>query len=166
MAKQKKKNNGEHIARMEARKKERERLTNWYMINLGWGLVGLVVLTFIYYGYRSTSMLLHMPTIIWVMTGVFAVAALVVFLLGLKGVIHNRSRANHYAILLAVCTVASLWLAFYNQIRVVLENVLRSVTGNSALSVGSYWNVWTLMIGIGVYLVIAFIWYLVKERRL
>lgn len=165
MAKQKKRNSGEHIARMENRKKESERLTNWYMINLCWGVVGIIALLVVNSGYGS-NLILYMPTILWSLVGVFAAATLVVLGLGAKGVIANRSRANNYAILLGVCSGVSLWLALYNKIRVVMENVLKSITGNDALMVVSYWNIWIPMIAIGIYLVVAFIWYLIKLRRL
>lgn len=165
MAKQKKQNKGAHLNKLEARHREKERLTNWYMINLCWGLLGIIVLAILNYCYRTTSILVHMQLVSWIMTGVFAAGAIVVFLLGFKGVIKNRLRANHYAIFLGVCALVGLWLALYNKIRPVMENVLHFVTRNESLIVNSYWNVYIPMIGIAAYLVIAFIWYLVKEIR-
>lgn len=139
-----------------------EHLTNWYMINLSWGIVGILGLVAIYRGYRNMNLLLHMQTIVWVLTGIFAAGTIALIVIGK---IKNSIRANHYAILTAACTVVSLWLAFYNKLRLVLENVSRTLLGNPNLTVSSYWNVWIPMIGIGVYLVAAFIYYLIKVTR-
>lgn len=136
-----------------------EHLTNWYMINLSWGIVGILALLAINRGYRNIDMLLIMQPLAWVLTGVFAAATIALVVMGK---VKDSTRANHYAILTGVCTFVGLWLAFYNKIRLVLENVVRTLLGNPNLTVSSYWNVWIPMIGIGIYLVVAFIYYVIK----
>ncbi|MEG1441437.1 MAG: hypothetical protein RSC29_02110, partial [Oscillospiraceae bacterium] len=64
MAKKKKHNNGEHIEKTIARRKEKERLTNWYMINLCWGIVGIVILSIFYYMYKSPNTLQYMDNVV------------------------------------------------------------------------------------------------------
>lgn len=136
-----------------------EHLTNWYMINLSWGIVGILSLLAINRGYRNIDLLLHMQSIVWVLTGVFVAGTIALVIIGK---IKNSARVNHYAILTGICTLVGLWLALYNKIRPVLENVARTLLGNPNLTVSSYWNVWIPMIGIGVYLVVAFIYYVIK----
>ena len=166
MAKHTKKNHKVSLEKRENRARQKEKLTNWYMINLCWGLVGLLVLTVFYYCYKDINMLLHMPMVAWILTGVFAVGAIVVFVLGKKGVIKNTSRAVHYAAFMGVCAIVCLWLALYNKLRVYIEAAVNAISGGRIATVGSYWNVWLPMIGIGIYLVVAFIYYIIKERRI
>ncbi len=166
MAKHMKKNHQSAIERRENRTRQKEKLTNWYMINLCWGLVGLLLLTVLYYCYKDINTLTHMPLVTWILTGVFAVAAIVIFVLGKNGVIKNSIRAKHYSAFLGICTLASLWLALYNKIRVILQAAVNALTGGRIASIGSYWNVWLLMIAIGIYLVITFIYYIIKEHKI
>ena len=148
-----------------SKRDEKERLTNWYMINLCWGIVGILGLTVIYRGYRSTSTILYMQPLMWILTGVFAVGAIVLFVLSKCNIVKNTKRVNNYGVFLCICTLVSLWLALYNILRPIIENCARSILGNPNLTVSSYWNVWISMILIAVYLVIAFIWYAIKIAR-
>ncbi|MEE1012993.1 MAG: hypothetical protein U0L92_01585 [Clostridia bacterium] len=141
------------------RHERNEHLTNWYMINLSWGIVGILALLAIKHGYQNINLILKMQPIVWVLTGIFAAGTIALVILGK---VKNSTRANHYAFLTGACTFVSLWLAFYNKIRLVLENVARTLLGNPNLTVSSYWNVWIPMIGIGLYLVVAFIYYAIK----
>lgn len=166
MAKHSNKNFRNSAQRRENRAKQKEKLTNWYMINLCWGLVGLLALTVIYYCYKDVTALMYMPVVTWVMTGTFAVAAIIVYVLGKNEVIKNKTRAIHYAGFLSVCAAASLWLALYNKIRVIMQAAVNALTGGRIATIGSYWNVWLLMIAIVVYLVVTLIYYIVKERKI
>lgn len=143
----------------------KEKLTNWYMINLTWGVVGILALLFIGNLYRSSSMVAHMQLVNWILTAVFAVAAVVLFVLGKSGKVKNASRANNYGIFMGVCAVVSLWLALYNRIRPVMEAVAQKVLGNPNLAVYSYWNTRIPIIAICVYLVVAFVVYAVKVTK-
>ena len=147
------------------RRERNEHLTNWYMINLCWGIAGIFVLILLYYGYNNVNTILAMQPMMWVFVGLFAAGAAVVWILGKTGVIKNTKRANHYAIFLIICLLAALWLALYNHIRPVLENCARIILNRPELTVSSYWNVWLLMIAIGIYLVGAFIYYVIKVTR-
>ena len=144
---------------------QKERLTNMYMINFTWGIVG--ILAFLYIGslYKNTSVLVHMQTINWVLTAIFAVAAVVLFVLAKTGVIKNTSRANNYGIFMGVCALFGLWLALYNKIRPVMEIVAQKLLGNSNLMVSSYWNTRIPIIAICIYLVVAFIVYAIKVTK-
>lgn len=144
-------------------KRERnDRLTNWYMINLCWGVVGILALLAIQKGYQSGNTILAMSSIIWTLTGIFAAGTVALLVVGIK---KDSSRMTHYGILTGVSALVTLWLAFYNQIRPVLETIARAVLQNPTLSVSSYWNVRIPMTGIGIYLVAAFIYFAIKVTR-
>lgn len=155
----------EKLAEKRASEEYKEHLTNWYMLQLSWGIVGIIALLYIGSLYRDVNVLVHMQTVTWILTGVFAVGGLVVFGLGKSGVIKNTKRANNYAIFLGVCTLFALWLSLYNRIRPIMETVARAITRNPALSVNSYWNTRIPIIAISAYLIISFIVYTVKVLK-
>ena len=145
-----------------SKKEQNERLTNWYLINLSWGVVGILSLLLISKGYQNISTLLSMQPLMWVLTGIFAIGTITLIVLGKA---KDSKRMNNYAILCGVSTLVALWLAFYNKLRPLMENVIRTILDNPNLNVSSYWNVRIPMIGIGVYLVVAFVWYIVTMNR-
>ena len=145
-----------------SKKEQNERLTNWYLINLTWGVVGILALLLISKGYNNSGTILAMQPMMWILTGVFAAGSIILFAVGKQ---KGSLRANHYAIFAIACTLVSLWLALYNKIRPLMENILCTLIGNSALNVSSYWNVRIPMIAIGIYLVISFIWFAIKVTR-
>ena len=155
MAKNESKNNS------VSRKERNEHLTNWYMINLSFGVLGIILLLFFKSGYNNMSLLPYMKTFSWILTAIFALGAIVVFVLGKSNVIKNMKRAGHYSILLIVCALVALWLALYNDLRPVIESIARTVLNNPNLTVYSYWNVRIPIIGICAYLVIALIGYII-----
>lgn len=155
----------ERKAKRQEKYKKKEELTNKYMITLTWGVVGIIALLILRAMYRNVSTLVHMQTITWVLTGLFAVGAVVVFCLGKAGKIKNLSRAKNYSILLIVCAAVCLWLSLFNVIRPVMETVARTILGNPSLIVTSYWNIRIPMIAIIVYLIVAFIIYAIKVTR-
>ncbi len=162
MAKQKKEKNLEaKISRVE----RNERLTNWYMINLCWGILGILVLIYLRGCYVNASVLVHMNLINYILTGVFAATAIVLFVLGKIGKIKNAKRAYNYGTFSIVCGVVTLWLALYNKLRPLIEKLAQLITGNNALHITSYWNIRIPLIGIIAYLVVAFVWYLIKVSR-
>lgn len=150
-------------AKME-RNRQREKLTNWYMINLTWGIVGIMVLWY-FRRLHYTNAMLYMQQIKWILTGVFAVASGVLFTLSATKKVKNTSRVKNYGIFMAVCAFVSLWLALYNQIRVVAQDVLRTVLNNPSLAISSYWNIRIPIIAICVYLVVAFVVYVIKVSK-
>lgn len=159
------KQHAEKLRRRQERIDRQERLTNWYMINLSWGIVGIIALLIMRSLYRSAKILVYMQPVTWTLTAIFAVAAIVVFILGKAGKIKNTSRAVNYSIFLGVCAVGSLWLSLYNRIRPLIESAARAILRNDAISVASYWNIRIPIIAIVVYLVIAFIIYAVKVSK-
>lgn len=142
-----------------------EKLTNWYMITLTWGVVGIIALLLYKNCYTTMSILPYINVINWALTAIFAIGAILLFVLGKINVIRNTSRANNYAIFLGVCGLTTLWLALYNKIRLILESAAQTLLNNPALTVSSYWNINIPIIAIGAYLVIAFIVYVIKVTR-
>ena len=140
----------------------KEHLTNMYMIQLCLGLLGIFILTLFRNLYKNPNTLIHMQTVTWIMFGVFALVCIALIAVGKA---KKCSRCVNYGILSAVCAFFSLWLALFNKIRVILENILHSITGNEALSVNSYWNITIPIILIVAYLIIAFIVYAVKLNK-
>ncbi|MCI5893073.1 MAG: hypothetical protein MRZ66_06705 [Clostridiales bacterium] len=159
----KKEKNAEKNRRLKEREEMREKLTNWYMINLSFGILAIIVLLILRNMYRSGATLVYTQPMAWILTGVFAAAAIVVFVLGKTGKIKNKSRAYHYTEFLGVCALCSLWLALFNKIRYFAENILTKINLN--LTISSYWNIRVLIIGVIAYLVIAFVYYIIKLYR-
>ncbi len=152
----------EKKALRQERAAEKERLTNMYMINLTWGVVGIIAFIMLGTCYRTVNILVHMQMVTWILTGVFAAAAIGLFAIGKA---KNKSRAVNYSIFLGVCTLCSLWLSLYNVLRPLIEKAARVVLGNPNLMVSSYWNTRLPIIGICIYLVVAFIVYAVKVTK-
>ena len=72
----------EKLAKKRASEEYKEHLTNRYMLQLSWGIVGIIALLYIGSLYRDVNVLVYMQTVTWILTGVFAVGGLVVFGLG------------------------------------------------------------------------------------
>lgn len=161
----KKEKNAEKNRRLKEREDKREKLTNWYMINLSFGILAIIVILILGNMYKSGATLVYTQLMSWILTAVFAVGAIVLFVLGKSGKIKNKTRSYHYAEFLGVCALGSLWLALYNKIRLFAENALIVITGNSNLTINSHWNTRVLIIGIVLYLVIGFVYYIVKLYR-
>ena len=155
----------EKKAKRQERYQQKEALTNKYMINLTLGIAGIIVLLILRAMYRNVTTLMHMQAITWVLTGLFAVGAAVVYAFGKTGKIKNASRATNYAILLVICAVVALWLSMFNTLRPIMESAARVILGNPALTVTSYWNIRIPIFAIIVYLVVAFIVYAIKVTR-
>lgn len=153
------------VKKNKERYNRKEHLTNWYMINLCWGILGMFALTGVYRGYRNMGYLSYMQPLMWVFTGIFAVAAVVLFVYPKIKEVKNSRRFINYGIFMCVCTVVSLWLALYNILRPIIEKCARVILSNPGLMVNSYWNVRVPMILIAVYLVAAFIWYVIEVNK-
>ncbi len=144
---------------------KKEKLTNWYMITLTWGIVGIIALLLYKNCYTTMSILPYINIINWSLTAVFALSGVALLVLSKFNVIKNSSRANNYAIFLGVCGLTTLWLALYNKLRIVIENVSRTLLNNPALNVSSYWNIRIPIIAICAYLIISFIVYVIKVTK-
>lgn len=162
----KRERNAEKNKMRAERERRRESLTNWYMINLSFGLLAIIVVLLMNNLYRVGTTLVYTQIMSWCLVGVFAAAAIVLFVLGKRGVIRKKKRAYHYAEFMGVCALVSLWLALYNKIRYYAEIALVKITGNESLTISSYWNIRVIIIGIIAYLVIGFIYYIVKLYKI
>ena len=160
----KKEKNAIKNERLNTKAERAEKLTNWYMINLCYGVLAIIAVIILRRLYDTPSVLVYMQTVTWIATGVFVAAAVLLFALAKTGKIKNFSRARNYSIFMLGCALGSLWLSLYNRIRPVLEKAVQAVMPNRIVS--SYWNTRLLIIGIIAYLVIAFICYVVKLYRL
>ncbi len=149
----------------EARKQrraEKDRLTNQFMIQLSYGVLGIVILYTISSLYKNINTLVYMNIVTWVLFGIFAVASIVMII---TGAIKKLSRVKNYGYMFIACSIVSLWLSLYNPIRPIMQSALRNITGNDALSISSMWNTRIPMIAIVIYLVVAFIVYCVKVSK-
>ena len=142
-----------------------EKLTNWYMITLTWGVVGILALLLYKNCYTTMAILPYINIINWSLTAIFALGAVALLVLSKLNVIKNSSRANNYAIFLGVCGLTTLWLAFYNKIRLILESIVQKILNNPSLTVSSYWNIKIPIIAICLYLIITFIVYVIKVTK-
>lgn len=141
---------------------KKEQLTNWYMINLCWGIVGLIALTTADKGYKNVNTLLHMQTVMYIFTGVFAAGAIALFAIAASNKAKNIKRLKNYGFFSLICAFVSLWLALYNKLRPIIEKCIQGITNNASFTVSSYWNIKIPIILIIVYLIAAFIYYLIK----
>ena len=169
----------------------RERLTNWYMINMTFGFVGIIVLQFIGNGY---SMMRFWPgTQTLMMDMILRIAAGVFFLLGAalfkfwfyskpRGGLSkisvvkrandwvirimankNKSRFFNYAIFSWVVAAVALFISLFAQVRLLLQNL-------GILRV--FWShvpqrfIWLIMALIGVWLIIGLVYYIIKYRKI
>lgn len=142
----------------------KDHITNLYMLHLTFGILGIILITF-YGSLYKGSLILHMNTISWVITGIFAVSSILLLSLGKTGKVKNTKRAYNYSILLWVCTGFGLWFSLFNKLRMVIESVLKFVTRNDALSVNSYWIYRLPIILIVAYLIVFFIVYVIKIAK-
>ncbi len=131
-----------------------DKLTNWYMINLAWGILGIVFLRIIESGYNSTNMLLKMPVIMKVFIGVFALVAIALFVCGKFLAAKYKSGFYNYGIFSCVLALVSAWIGFFPQIRNFFAGIIPS-----AYALDSRWWVsWGIIILIVLYLVVSLIW--------
>ncbi len=144
------------------RKQKRERLTNQYMIQMSYGLLGIVILYAMTSLYKNVNTLPYMYYINWIIFGIFTVLA-VAFIWA--GAAKKSNRLKNYGCMFVGCSLVALWMSLYNIIRPVMQNILRNLAGNEALNLDSFWVTRVPMIAIVIYLVIAFIVYCIRVSR-
>lgn len=158
--------NLEEIKNKQERNRERQatkdRLTNWYMINMTWAFVSVIVLQFVVNGYHSMGLLLHMNLIMRIVAGVFAVGGGFLFYLWIKGG-KSKRRLFNYSIFSWVVAAVALLISFFAPIRMMFERMgLPRV----------FWTqfprnmIWGIMMAIGLWLIIALVIYVIKYRKL
>ena len=144
-------------------KERNEHLTNMYMIQLCYGLLGIIILLFMANTlYSNPSTLQHMQTVTWICFSVFLVVCIALIVIGL---LKNKSRVKNYGIFSGVISLVFLWLSLFNSIRIPLEQFVKTVTGGKIQAVNSYWNTRIPIILIVAYLIIAFIVFSIKVTR-
>ena len=147
--------------RNRAKKARIDKATNWYMINLAWGILVIILLRFVETGY-SGAKVLTMPTIMKVLSGIFAVSAIGFFVCGKLDVLKKASTFYGYGIFAAALTLGSLWIAFFPAIRNLLGTISPGL-----LAVDSRWWISKGPIVIVVaYLVVTLIWTAVRVAKL
>ena len=136
-----------------------DKLTNWYMVNLTWGVIGILGLMAVRQGYRFGTSIAYMQPLVWTLTGIFAFLAIGLFVIGK---VNNIKRGINYGWLMVACTGVSLWLALYNKLRPAMEQIIKAVVGNETFILTSFWNIRIPMFLISAYLVISFVWVAIK----
>ena len=155
----------EQEIKREAKREKRnviDKLTNRYMINLCWGILGIVLLRFVESGYSSSDTILIMPVIMKSLAGAFAVFAIALFALGKTSVIKNTSRAYNYALFCGVLTLIALWIAFYAQVRLVFGKMFPAVLALDS----RWWISWGIIVLLVAYLIISLIFTAFKIRKI
>ncbi len=127
-----------------------DRLTNWLMINLAWGIFSLIILR-----YMENTIMIY-PDRMLIPTIIFGVISIALFVLGATKVIKNKSRAFNYGIFSAVAAVFCLYLTYYN--------IVRNFCGQ--IGTTYWWTSWGPSIAILAYLVGAFICFAVKMAKI
>ncbi len=130
-----------------------DKLTNWYMINLAWGILAIVILRFIESGYSSPETILVMPVLLKSFLLVFALISVALFLCGKLWLSKYKSRLYNYSIFSAVLAIVSAWIAFYPQIRNVLVSLFPGLYSLDS----RWWVSWGLIVLLIVYLIVSLI---------
>ncbi len=144
------------------RKRKKEKLTNQFMIQLSYGLLGIVILYAMTSLYKNVSTLPYMYYINWIIFGIFTVLAVALIWIG---AVKKSSRFKNYGCMFVGCSLVALWMSLYNHIRPILQELLIKLTGNSDLYIYSHWQTRLPMIAIIIYLVISFIIYCVRVAK-
>lgn len=144
------------------RKNERERLTNQFMIQMSYAVLGIVLLYVVQSLYKNMTTILYMYYINWIVFGLFTVAAVIFIWAGLA---KKSTRLKNYGCMFVGCSLVALWLSLYTHVRPGLQDFLIKITGNQDLNIYSYWQTRLPMIAIVVYIVVAFIIYCIRVAK-
>lgn len=147
--------------RNKIKHQKQEHLVNWYMVNICWGVLAIIVLKFIDNGYMSAKTSSGMNIFMWILTGVFAAGAIAVLVLGKCKVIKSFRRAVNNTVFLAFCALGSALVVLYAPIRYAL---MQSIPALSSLH--SSWRVYWIMLAIVVYLLAALVYYFIKAHSI
>ncbi len=140
-----------------AKREKIDKATNKFMINLSWGIFVIILIRIIENGFTGSAVLV-MPTVMKVLAVVFALIATGLFVCGKMNVLKNKQRVYDYAIFTVALTVGSLIIGFYSKIRLIAGGISPQL-----LNVDSrWWFSWGLIAGVIVYLVVMFVWTVVR----
>lgn len=143
------------------RKEKIDKLTNWYMINLSWGILGFIALGFIESGYSNSATVLEMPIIMKILAAVFFVGAAALAMLGKCGIIKNKKRAFDYSAFLGVLTLVSLWIGFYANIRMAAVSLIPALKDIRS----EWWYSRGFRYLLAIYLIVGFVVVTVKTSK-
>lgn len=111
----------------------REKLTNWYMINMTWGFVGILALVFIMNAYNAVRIWPAEHTLganitLWILAGLFAIGGGALFSLWLK---NNKAKDRFLggAKLAWILSVVTILFVFAPQIGGAIAPTLRAADG-------------------------------------
>lgn len=127
-----------------------DKITNWLMINLAWGILSLIILR-----YLETTIMIY-PTRMLIPAIGFGVISVALFVLGGVKVIKNKVRAFNYGIFSAVAAIFCLYLTFFAKIRYAL----------GAFGDTRWWMSWGPSLAIAVYLLGAFVFTAIKITKI
>ncbi|MBR5614915.1 MAG: hypothetical protein IKW64_06440 [Clostridia bacterium] len=147
--------------RNRAKRAQIDKATNGYMINLAWGVLVIILLRFVETGY-SGNMVLSMPVILKTMAGIFAAAAVGLFVCGKLKVLDKACTFYKYCAFAAVLALGSLWIGFFAQIR----NILGGINESLLLVDSRWWVSRGPIVLVAAYLVITLIWTAIKVAKL
>ncbi len=137
----------------QAKRDKIDNLSNLFMINLVWGVVGFIALGIVGRLYSDFKTILVAPMILKITAAVLFAVAIVLFVLGKMGVFKNKKRAINYSIFAAATALISLYLGFYAQVRNILIKVFPALSSIRS----EWWYLWGPRYLIGIYLVALFI---------
>ena len=163
------KQNPDKIQRRIQKHERKEQLTNMYMIQMTYGIVGVILLRYIQAGYswadRGTAPWDKiMPFLMNSALLLFAAGAGVLALLLALGKMKNVSRTKNYVVFLSALALVTMWIKYYNAFRIQLWNLILKVFPKVYQN-ADFGRFYILMYCVGVYLVIGFIVYSVKLYR-
>ena len=157
------KQNQDKVQRRIQKHDRKEQLTNMYMIQMTYGIAGVILLRYLQAGYsyiHRSPWNQVIPMGMLILVAAFAAGAGVLALLFAFGKIKNTSRAKNYIVFLCVLTLVTMWIRFYTEIRWQIIKIFPKALPNS-----DFGQFYLLMIAIGIYLVIGFVVYAIKMYR-
>lgn len=158
------KQNPDKIQRNIQKHNEKERLTNMYMIQMTYGILGVILLRYLQAGYsyiHRSPWNTVIPVGMLILIVLFAAGAGTLALLFSLGKVENVSRAKNYTIFLCALTLVAMWIRFYNQLYGAVYKIIPAVSRVNS----QFGQFYLLMCGIGLYLVIEFVVYTVRISR-
>lgn len=150
----------EKLIQRENNIKKQDKLTNWFMINIAYIIIGYFLIKLIEKGYNSTDTILYMEGICWWIFGGFLFVSAVLFALYFT-IFKNKTRLRNYGTMFACSSFGGLYLALYNKIRLLVIAVIPQFE-----RINSNFRIWSLLALLGVYTVISGIWYGVKLYKI
>lgn len=164
-----------------------DKITNWFMINLAWGIFGFIILRYMSNpiatdynefidGQEVVGPVKSFLGTFAIILGIIAILLLVWGLLtkfnvikcpanpksAVKKLFANSQRFINYGVFAAVLTVVTYYLSIYNKVRMYVLNAFPSLWESTTFSTQEFWISGGISYAIGAYLLVAFIYTAVK----